>query len=163
MAFWLQKTLEQLNAAEWESLCDGCGLCCLHKIEHEETGEVLYSSLICKLYDLQKKTCSDYPNRQQTIPDCISLTPDIVREAYWLPESCGYRRVAQAKDLPDWHPLKTGLRESTHQAKAGVGDWAQHATRAKMPELYILHWYDPETPMSQQKPAVAVGKRRKKS
>lgn len=152
MAFWLEKSLAQLTSDEWESLCDGCGLCCLHKVEHEDTGEIQYSALICSLYDLDRKTCSDYPNRQQHVPDCVALTPELIDECSWLPESCGYRRVALGQDLPAWHPLKTGDRQSVHQAQAGVGCWAKKAKPAQMPEEYLLHWYDPALPMTSQWP-----------
>ena len=114
--FWRRKTLEQLSQQEWESLCDGCGLCCLQKLEDEDDNSVYYTSIACKLLDLKTCQCSDYPNRIKFVPDCIQLTPQVVAKMDWLPQTCGYRLVHQGKDLFWWHPLISGDPETVHQA-----------------------------------------------
>ncbi|WP_263139157.1 YcgN family cysteine cluster protein [Pseudomonas sp. RIT-PI-AD] len=116
--FWKRKTLAQLDLEEWESLCDGCGLCCLQKLEDEEDGAVYYTRVACKLLDLNTCRCSDYPNRQRSVPDCIQLTPAQADEFQWLPPTCGYRLVSEQKDLPPWHPLVCGDSQGVH--KAGI-------------------------------------------
>ncbi|KQR77355.1 hypothetical protein ASG25_03455 [Rhizobium sp. Leaf384] len=114
--FWKTKTLETMNGAEWESLCDGCGLCCLNKLEDWDTGEIAWTSIRCTLLDGDTCRCRDYPNRQATVPDCIQLTPQQVRELPWLPPTCGYRLVRDGEDLYWWHPLVSGDPETVHIA-----------------------------------------------
>ena len=114
--FWRHKTLDQLNRLEWESLCDGCGLCCLLKLEDDETGEVEYTDLACRLLDCESCRCTDYPNRQRHVEDCIGLTPEGVGSTYWLPPTCGYRLVDEGRDLYWWHHLISGDRDTVHQA-----------------------------------------------
>lgn len=115
-AFWKHKTLAEMSDAEWESLCDGCALCCMHKVEEEDTREIFYSNLACRLLDTSTCRCTDYPNRVRRVADCIDLTQDKGEAFEWLPASCAYRRVAAGKDLPAWHPLLTGDPESVHRA-----------------------------------------------
>ena len=98
--FWKRKTLAQLDQDEWESLCDGCGLCCLQKLEDEDDGSVYYTRIACKLLDLKTCRCSDYANRRQHVPDCVQLTPAQADEFKWLPPTCAYRLVSEGKDLP---------------------------------------------------------------
>ena len=119
-AFWKRKTLEQMDRQEWESLCDGCGLCCLQKLEDEDEddGSVYYTRIACKLLDLETCRCRDYPNRRQFVPDCIQLTPGQASEFRWLPPTCAYRLVAEGLDLPPWHPLVCGDPQAVH--KAGI-------------------------------------------
>ncbi len=105
-----------MSRAEWESLCDGCGLCCLLKLEDDETGEVEYTDIACRLLDCDSCRCSDYANRQAKVPDCIGLTPERLKSVYWLPPSCGYRLVGEGKDLYWWHHLVSGDPETVHQA-----------------------------------------------
>ena len=117
--FWKRKALTELDRDEWESLCDGCGLCCLQKLEDEDDPEAIYYTRIaCKLLDLDTCRCSDYPNRQRFVPDCIQLTPGKAQDFAWLPPTCGYRLVAEGKDLPPWHPLICGDEQAVH--KAGI-------------------------------------------
>jgi uncharacterized cysteine cluster protein YcgN (CxxCxxCC family) len=116
--FWETKTLSEMNRTEWESLCDGCGLCCLVRFEDEDTGEVIPTRVHCKLFNPDACTCTDYPNRKKYVPDCIKLTPHNIEALAWMPKSCAYRRLHEGKDLPRWHPLITGDPDSTH--KAGV-------------------------------------------
>jgi uncharacterized cysteine cluster protein YcgN (CxxCxxCC family) len=116
--FWQTKRLEQMTAAEWESLCDGCGRCCLIRFEDEETGEVIPTRVACKLFDDKSCRCSDYENRKRHVPDCIKLTPHNIEDLKWMPMSCAYRRLHEGRDLADWHPLVSGDPESV--VRAGI-------------------------------------------
>ena len=118
--FWKTKTLDEMNNEEWESLCDGCGLCCLNKLEDWDSGDVVFTSVRCQLMDGETCRCVDYPNRQDTIPDCIQLTPNEVREIPWLPPSCAYRLVRDGLDLYWWHPLVSGDPETVVAAGVSV-------------------------------------------
>jgi len=121
--FWEDKPLEALDRAEWESLCDGCGKCCIHKLEDDETGELYPTNVACKLLDRHSGRCSDYRHRRAYVPECVRLTPKLLRELDWLPESCAYRLRAEGKPLYDWHPLISGDPESVHRAGQSVRGW----------------------------------------
>ena len=114
--FWKRKTLDQLDQGEWESLCDGCGLCCLQKLEDEDDGSVYYTRIACKLLDLKTCKCTRYAERKQFVADCIQLTPGQADEFKWLPPTCGYRLISEGKDLPLWHPLVSGDESAVHDA-----------------------------------------------
>jgi uncharacterized cysteine cluster protein YcgN (CxxCxxCC family) len=116
--FWRTKTLGEMTRAEWESLCDGCGRCCLHKLRDEDTDELGWTNVACRLLDTTSCRCSDYPNRKAKVPDCVKLTPKRVAAIDWLPPSCAYRLLAEGRDLPWWHPLVSGDPETV--VKAGV-------------------------------------------
>lgn len=123
MNFWETKNLAEMSSSEWESLCDGCGKCCLHKIEDEDTDELFYTRIACRLLDTSTCQCSDYSNRLQKVPDCLKLKPEDVTEFQWLPETCAYRLVADNRPLPKWHHLLSGTAESVHVADASVRSW----------------------------------------
>jgi uncharacterized cysteine cluster protein YcgN (CxxCxxCC family) len=118
--FWEIKTLRELTVEEWESLCDGCGRCCLVRFEDEETGEVFPTHVSCKLFDPQTCRCSNYVERKTHVPDCIKLTPHEVEHLTWMPTSCAYRRLHEGRGLASWHPLISGDPESVHRAGVSV-------------------------------------------
>lgn len=112
--FWTGKALEDFNADQWEALCDGCGRCCLQKLKHPTTGKVTTTWVSCFLLDTETCRCTDYENRHILVPDCLELTPDSIPKLRWLPKTCAYRRIAEGKALPDWHPLRSGDQASVH-------------------------------------------------
>lgn len=129
-----------MDAAEWESLCDGCGRCCLHKLRDEETGALEFTNVACRLLDLKSCRCRDYAHRSREVPDCVSLTPEALTEIDWLPPSCAYRLIAEGRDLPDWHPLVTGDRRSTSHAGASVSGRAVSELDAGPLEHHVVTW-----------------------
>ena len=120
LPFWRRKTLREMTGAEWESLCDGCGRCCLSKLEEEGTGKIYFTDIGCRLLDGQTCRCHDYPNRTAQVDDCVRLTPEVVETITWLPPSCGYRLIAEGKDLYWWHPLVSGDPDTVHIAGVSV-------------------------------------------
>ena len=114
--FWKRKSLAEMSAAEWESLCDGCALCCMNKIEDEDTGDVFYTELACKLLDLDTCRCTNYAERTKLVSDCLSLSVDEPDAFNWLPATCAYQRLARGKDLLPWHHLISGDPNTVHEA-----------------------------------------------
>jgi uncharacterized protein len=121
--FWEALRLDQLDRAQWEALCDGCGKCCLHKLEDEDTQELHATNVACRLLDRRSGRCSDYKHRHAYVPECIRLTPKKLLTMDWLPKSCAYVLRAAGEPLPEWHYLVTGDRESIHRAGASVRGW----------------------------------------
>ncbi len=111
--FWQEKSLADMSPQEWESLCDGCGKCCLVKLQDEEDDQVYYTDIACRYLDLSTARCSDYTNRLRNVPACLNLTPANLADCYWLPESCAYRRIDEGRGLPQWHPLIAGRQDAT--------------------------------------------------
>ena len=118
--FWETKTLSQMTPGEWESLCDGCGRCCLIRFEDEETGEIIPTRISCRLLDTATCACSNYPRRRRYVPDCIKLTPAKIEDLTWMPSTCAYRRVHEGRGLAPWHPLVSGDPDSVRRAGISV-------------------------------------------
>lgn len=108
--------MQEMTAEEWESLCDGCGKCCMAKLIDDDTDEIVFTTVACTLFDAHTCKCSDYSNRQQKVSDCVKLTPGNVAGIEWLPSTCGYRLVSEGQDLPEWHPLVSGSTDTVHAA-----------------------------------------------
>lgn len=141
--FWRRKTLEEMSVSEWESLCDGCARCCLIKLEDEDTGDIHFTDIGCKLLDAKGCRCRDYGRRRRRVPDCVKLTPATVRALSWLPVTCAYRLVAEGRDLPDWHPLVSGSPDSVHAAGVSVRGRVSASEGDLAPELWpdrIVKW-----------------------
>lgn len=137
--FW-ELPLGDLNREEWEALCDGCGRCCLHKLEDEDTGEVLETNVACKLLDTGTARCMDYRHRKAFVPDCLRLTLRVVQQVPWLPETCAYRRRAENRPLPGWHYLLTGSADAMTRAGASVAGRCLSETVAGPLEHHITDW-----------------------
>ena len=138
--FWEQKTLAEMTRAEWESLCDGCGRCCLHKLQDEKTGEIGWTNVACRLLDGATCRCRKYETRRRTIPDCVQLTPASLDEIDWLPPSCAYRRLKEGKGLCAWHPLVSGDPDSVHRAGVSVRGRTVSEREAGFLEHHLVDW-----------------------
>ncbi|MEY8118327.1 YcgN family cysteine cluster protein [Falsihalocynthiibacter sp. BN13B15] len=122
--FWESIPLTKMNSREWEALCDGCGKCCLNKLEDEDTGEVAFTRVACRLLDDDSCQCGQYEIRKQFVPECVSLKPETIKDvAYWLPATCAYRLLHEGKPLNDWHPLVSGDPQTVHTAGISVRGW----------------------------------------
>ena len=144
--FWEHKRLEDMTQQEWESLCDGCGKCCLHKLRDDDTDAVYFTDVACKLLDICTARCRDYANRRVHVPDCVQLTPDSLAEIDWLPESCAYRRLADGRGLAWWHPLVSGRQETVWEAGMSVAGRciAEEDVDEEDQPSRIVEWPDPE-------------------
>lgn len=121
--FWEDVPLAKLDRAQWEALCDGCGKCCVHKLEDEETGELLTTNVACRLLDRRMGMCSDYKHRHAYVSECVRLTNNNVAGIEWLPSTCAYRLRAAGEQLPGWHYLVCGDREAVHEAGESTRGW----------------------------------------
>lgn len=135
--FW-EKPLEQLDRGEWEALCDGCGRCCVHKLEDEDTGQLYPTNVACKLLDRRTGQCTDYVRRKKLVDDCVVLKRDRLDELEWLPATCAYRLRFEGKPLPDWHYLISGSRETVHEAGQSTRGWTVSETDAGDLEWHIV-------------------------
>jgi uncharacterized cysteine cluster protein YcgN (CxxCxxCC family) len=140
--FWRAKKLHEMSPTEFESLCDGCGKCCLHKLEDEDNGDVYYTKVACKFLNHDSCQCQVYAERQQHVPDCVTLTPESVKDTYWLPETCAYRLIDEGIPLFDWHPLVSGDPDSVHKAGMSVAGQVIHEDSVNPDDLedYVVRW-----------------------
>jgi uncharacterized cysteine cluster protein YcgN (CxxCxxCC family) len=136
--FWETVPMERMSRTQWESLCDGCGKCCVHKLEDDETGEMFATNVACRLLDVKTARCSDYANRRAHVPECVRLTPAKLATIEWLPSSCAYVRVSRGQGLADWHPLVSGDPESVRKAGASVAGRVISETHAGDLEHHII-------------------------
>lgn len=141
--FW-ERPLETLDRGQWEALCDGCGQCCLHKVEDADTGEIFHTNVACKLLDLQTARCTDYAHRRKFVPDCLTLTLKNAGNLDWLPPSCAYRLRAEDRPLPEWHYLVCGDREEVHRAGMSIAGKVVSETVAGPLEHHIVWPYGDE-------------------
>lgn len=139
LPFWQRKTLADMSNEEWESLCDGCGKCCLHKVRRRD-GSVAITNVACRLLDLHACSCSNYTKRKRLVPDCVVLTPKTVRKLDWLPSTCAYRLLDEGQDLPVWHPLRTGSRDAMHAAGISVRGRSMSEREAGALDQHIVSW-----------------------
>ena len=142
--FWESKTLAELNSAEWESLCDGCGKCCLHKLEDEDSGELFFTRVACRYLDLNHCRCKNYPQRLSLVPECLDIQAAGSEVFEWLPETCAYRLLFQGNPLPSWHPLNTGNNSAMEAAGISVKDRVIAESQVDLDHLdeYVIHWVD---------------------
>ena len=145
LPFWKRKSLNELSSEEWESLCDGCGKCCLHKLEDEDTGEISYTEVACSLLDIGKCRCTNYNRRMLLVSDCVKLTANNLESIQWLPSTCAYKLVYEGKDLLWWHPLVSDDPETVHQAGISVRGRAVAEKMAGNLEKHIVEWRDETT------------------
>jgi len=140
--FWKTKTLAEMTTTEWESVCDGCGLCCLNKLEEWDSGDIYFTSIRCKLLDDHSCRCSSYENRWDFVPDCVQLTKENVDEIAWLPPTCGYRLINEGRDLYWWHPLVSGDPETVHAAGISARGRTIDETEVKVDDFedYVVDW-----------------------
>jgi uncharacterized cysteine cluster protein YcgN (CxxCxxCC family) len=142
--FWERKSLAELDAEEWEQLCDGCGRCCLLKLEDTDSGAVAYTSVACRLLDVERVRCSDYERRRRRVPDCVVLDADTVAATDWLPATCAYRLRAQGLPLPDWHPLVSGNPQSVREAGISVAGrvFSERFVHPQALAEHIVRWVE---------------------
>ncbi len=140
--FWRRKPLGEMSRREWESLCDGCGKCCLVKLEDEDTGEIETTDVACRLLDIGTCRCTDYGHRKRRVPDCVRLTPDNIGALRWMPSTCAYRLLAEGGDLFDWHPLVSGDPETVHRAGVSLRGRAVSERRVRDEDLAdrVVEW-----------------------
>ena len=140
--FWERKALQGMTREEWESLCDGCGRCCLHKLEDEDTGRIHYTNVACRLLDLASCRCTNYPQRLKHVPDCVVLSPENLADLAWMPGTCAYRRLAEGRGLAEWHPLVSGTSDSVQRAGISVAGRtvAESTVAIDDMEEHVIRW-----------------------
>ncbi|MCZ6764769.1 MAG: YcgN family cysteine cluster protein [Alphaproteobacteria bacterium] len=138
--FWKRKSLDAMTVSEWESLCDRCGKCCMHKLEDVDSGAIAMTDVACAYLDLGTCSCTDYPNRKKNVPDCVQITPQNAATLAWLPETCAYRLLAHGQDLAWWHPLVSGKPATVHEAGISVRDYAISETQVDDIEDHVTDW-----------------------
>ena len=158
--FWRAKRLDEMTDAEWESLCDGCGRCCLNKLEEEETGDIYWTDVACRLLDTDTCRCRSYPNRHDFVPDCVRLdVEEVTNQTYtWLPPSCAYRLIAAGKPLAWWHPLVSGDPETVHQAGISIRGRALRERDAGDLEDHVVQWPGKWPAKARRNPNVTIRK-----
>jgi hypothetical protein len=142
MSFWKTKKLSEMTTEEWESLCDNCGKCCLHKLEDEDTGEIVFTSVACKLINLNTCRCTRYNERTRLVPECLNLKQYDFTQYQWLPSTCAYHLLNDGKELPKWHPLISGSATSVKKAGVSIRSYAIKESIGMDLEDYIIEWLD---------------------
>ena len=142
MNFWKIKKLSEMTTEEWESLCDNCGKCCLHKLEDEDTGDIYFTSVVCNLIDLNTCRCTRYTKRSELVPECLDLKQHDFAEYNWLPATCAYRLLSDGEDLPSWHPLLSGNSDSVHDAGVSIRSYAMKESEVDDLEDHIIEWLE---------------------
>ena len=142
MKFWETKSLSEMTTEEWESLCDRCGKCCLHKLEDEDSGEIFFTRVVCDLIDLKTCTCTRYSERTRLVPECLDLKQHEFAEFTWLPSTCAYRLLTDGEPLPSWHPLISGSYESVFEAGLAVRSYAMKEKEVDDLEDHIIEWLE---------------------
>lgn len=140
MKFWELKSLTEMTTEEWESLCDNCGKCCLIKLEDEDSGEIVFTSAVCDLIDLDTCRCTRYSERCDLVPECIDLKQHEFAEYNWLPSTCAYRLLTDGESLPDWHPLISGSSESVKEAGVSISSYAIKESQVEDFEDHVIGW-----------------------
>ena len=142
--FWKVKPLAEMTVAEWESLCDGCSRCCLHKMEDDETGELYYTRIVCRYMDMETCCCTEYDRRTILVPTCLKLYPHNLKDLYFLPLTCAYRLLSEGRDLAWWHPLVSGDPESVHAAGISVRGrvLSEEYVHPDGWDEHVIEWWD---------------------
>lgn len=142
MNFWETKKLSEMTTEEWESICDGCGKCCLNKLEDEDSGEIFFTSVVCDLIDLESCRCTRYSERTTLVPECLDLKQHDFAEYNWLPATCSYRLLIDGKQLPSWHPLISGNQQSIKEAGVSISSYAMKESEIDDLEDHIIEWLE---------------------
>ena len=140
MSFWKTKKLTEMTDEEWESLCDNCGKCCLHKLEDEESGKIVFTNVACKLMNLNTCRCTHYNERNRLVPECLDLKHDDFTQFNWLPSTCAYRLLNDGKEPPAWHPLISGTTSSVKRAGVSISSYAIKESMEMNLEDHIIKW-----------------------
>lgn len=138
--FWKTRSLETLNPEQWEALCDGCAKCCLHRLEDTQTREIYFTNVCCRYLDMDNCRCNDYAHRSSNVPDCVSITLEILKDPYWLPTTCAYRLLAEGEELRWWHPLVSGDPQTVVQSGNSV--WGKAISELEADDLrqHMVDW-----------------------